>query len=64
MPPITSFWWTNNGGRIWVGSDDEQIRLDIALLPEFQSRVRHGSPGETKEPCGKRGKDCVTWCSC
>jgi len=26
-------------GRIWVGSDDEQIRLlDIALLPEFQSR--------------------------
>jgi GNAT superfamily N-acetyltransferase len=26
-------------GRIWVGSDDEQIRLlDIALLPEFQNR--------------------------
>lgn len=26
-------------GRIWVGSDDEQIRLlDIALLPEFQKR--------------------------
>ena len=25
-------------GRIWVGSDDEQIRLlDIALLPEFQN---------------------------
>jgi GNAT superfamily N-acetyltransferase len=35
-------------GRIWVGSDDEQIRLlDIALLPQFQNRgvgtvlVRH-----------------------
>ena len=26
-------------GRLWVGSDDEQIRLlDIALLPEFQNR--------------------------
>ena len=26
-------------GRIWIGSDDEQIRLlDIALLPEFQNR--------------------------
>jgi GNAT superfamily N-acetyltransferase len=26
-------------GRIWVGSDDKQIRLlDIALLPEFQNR--------------------------
>lgn len=26
-------------GRIWVGMDDEQIRLlDIALLPEFQNR--------------------------
>jgi len=26
-------------GRIWVGSDDEQIRLlDIALLPPFQNR--------------------------
>ena len=26
-------------GRIWVGSDDEQVRLlDIALLPEFQNR--------------------------
>ena len=26
-------------GRIWVGSDEEQIRLlDIALLPEFQNR--------------------------
>jgi GNAT superfamily N-acetyltransferase len=26
-------------GRIWVGTDDEQIRLlDIALLPEFQNR--------------------------
>ena len=26
-------------GRIWVGSDDEQIRLlDIGLLPEFQNR--------------------------
>src|SRR5215204_4038762 len=26
-------------GRIWVGSDDEQIRLmDIALLPAFQNR--------------------------
>jgi GNAT superfamily N-acetyltransferase len=26
-------------GRIWVGSDDEQIRLlDIALMPEFQNR--------------------------
>ena len=26
-------------GRIWVGSDDEQIRLlDIALLKEFQNR--------------------------
>lgn len=26
-------------GRIWVGEDDEQIRLlDIALLPEFQNR--------------------------
>ena len=26
-------------GRIWVGSDDEQIRLlDFALLPEFQNR--------------------------
>ena len=26
-------------GRIWVGRDDEQIRLlDIALLPEFQNR--------------------------
>jgi ribosomal protein S18 acetylase RimI-like enzyme len=28
-------------GRIWVGEDEEQIRLlDIALLPEFQ---RHGA---------------------
>jgi GNAT superfamily N-acetyltransferase len=26
-------------GRIWVGTDDEHIRLlDIALLPEFQNR--------------------------
>lgn len=26
-------------GRIWVGEDDEQVRLlDIALLPEFQNR--------------------------
>jgi ribosomal protein S18 acetylase RimI-like enzyme len=26
-------------GRIWVGSDDKEIRLlDIALLPEFQNR--------------------------
>lgn len=26
-------------GRIWIGRDDRQIRLlDIALLPEFQSR--------------------------
>src|SRR5215510_12650417 len=26
-------------GRIWVGTDDTQIRLlDIALLPEFQNR--------------------------
>jgi GNAT superfamily N-acetyltransferase len=26
-------------GRIWIGADDEQIRLlDIALLPEFQNR--------------------------
>lgn len=26
-------------GRIWVGSDDEQIHLlDIAVLPEFQNR--------------------------
>jgi GNAT superfamily N-acetyltransferase len=26
-------------GRIWVGSDDEQIRLlDIAIMPEFQNR--------------------------
>src|SRR6185295_17434592 len=26
-------------GRIWIGTDDEQIRLlDIALLPEYQSR--------------------------
>jgi ribosomal protein S18 acetylase RimI-like enzyme len=26
-------------GRIWVGSDDEQMRLlDIALLPQFQNR--------------------------
>lgn len=26
-------------GRIWIGTDDEQIRLlDIALLPEFQNR--------------------------
>jgi len=26
-------------GRIWVGRDDEQIRLlDIALLPQFQNR--------------------------
>jgi ribosomal protein S18 acetylase RimI-like enzyme len=26
-------------GRIWTGSDDQQIRLlDIALLPEFQNR--------------------------
>jgi ribosomal protein S18 acetylase RimI-like enzyme len=26
-------------GRIWVGRDDQQIRLlDIALLPEFQNR--------------------------
>ena len=26
-------------GRIWVGSDDEQVRLlDIALLPQFQNR--------------------------
>ena len=29
----------NPAGRIWTGSDDEQIRLlDIALLPEFQNR--------------------------
>ena len=27
------------GGRIWIGRDDEQVRLlDIALLPEFQNR--------------------------
>jgi GNAT superfamily N-acetyltransferase len=26
-------------GRIWIGADDEQIRLlDIALMPEFQNR--------------------------
>ena len=26
-------------GRIWIGADDEQIRLlDIALLPEFQNQ--------------------------
>ena len=26
-------------GRIWIGADDEQIRLlDIALVPEFQNR--------------------------
>src|SRR5262245_51287057 len=26
-------------GRIWIGSDNEQIRvLDIALLPQFQNR--------------------------
>ena len=26
-------------GRVWIGRDDEQIRLlDIALLPEFQNR--------------------------
>jgi GNAT superfamily N-acetyltransferase len=26
-------------GRIWIGSDEEQIRLlDIALLPQFQNR--------------------------
>ena len=26
-------------GRVWVGTDDEQIRLlDIALLPQFQNR--------------------------
>ena len=26
-------------GRIWIGRDDEEIRLlDIALLPEFQNR--------------------------
>lgn len=26
-------------GRIWVGSDDQQLRLlDIALLPQFQNR--------------------------
>jgi len=26
-------------GRMWIGQDDEQIRLlDIALLPEFQNR--------------------------
>ena len=26
-------------GRIWVGTDNEQIRLlDIGLLPEFQNR--------------------------
>ena len=26
-------------GRIWIGRDDQQIRLlDIALLPEFQNR--------------------------
>jgi GNAT superfamily N-acetyltransferase len=29
----------SRAGRIWVGSDDEQIRLlDIALSPEFQNR--------------------------
>lgn len=28
-----------SAGRIWVGTDEEQIRLlDIALLPEFQNR--------------------------
>jgi ribosomal protein S18 acetylase RimI-like enzyme len=28
-----------SAGRIWVGADDEQIRLlDIGLLPEFQNR--------------------------
>jgi len=27
------------GGRIWIGTDEKQIRLlDIALLPEFQNR--------------------------
>src|SRR3954470_7572244 len=26
-------------GRIWIGEDDEQVRLlDIAILPEFQNR--------------------------
>ena len=30
---------TQPAGRIWVGADNEQIRLlDIALLPEFQNR--------------------------
>jgi ribosomal protein S18 acetylase RimI-like enzyme len=29
----------NPAGRIWVGEDQEQVRLlDIALLPEFQNR--------------------------
>ena len=28
-----------SAGRIWVGTDDKQVRLlDIALLPEFQNR--------------------------
>jgi len=45
-------------GRIWVGSDEEQIRLlDIALLPEFQNRgVGTALLRQLMEEAAKRGK--------
>jgi ribosomal protein S18 acetylase RimI-like enzyme len=45
-------------GRIWIGSDDEQIRLlDIALLPEFQNRgVGTTLLRQLMEYAGKTGK--------
>jgi ribosomal protein S18 acetylase RimI-like enzyme len=45
-------------GRIWIGSDDEQIRLlDIALLPEFQNRgVGTTLLRQLMEYAGKMGK--------
>lgn len=45
-------------GRIWVGSDDEQIRLlDIALLPEFQNRgVGTALLQKLKSHAGNSGK--------
>src|SRR4029079_14262487 len=45
-------------GRIWVGADNEQIRLlDIALLPQFQNRGAGTALVERlKERAEKEGK--------
>ena len=53
-------------GRIWIGSDDEQIRLlDIALLPEFQNRgVGTALLERLKSDAAKSGKALRQWCSC